>query len=180
VFSSLLQADAAILGFGAIFIIYKIQFIENIRQNIIQSYYTRGRGYTNTIITLLLDNPEAVAAVLEKPRDERDFENLKYIVCIPAKANEIGRSIRLPIALIGGHTVFCGILLYFSQFLSEYVSIQNALLIVTLLWFALGVFLASRLAIDLLTRRDEYSLKLLRPDIFEFVTNKQEAKWQNR
>lgn len=179
VFSSLLQADAAILGFGAIFIIYKMQSIENIRQNIIQMYWTKGPGFTGNVNTLILDNPETIADLLNKEREAHHFENYKYIVCIPAKTREIGKSIKLPVAVIGVHTILCGILLYLGQFIFQCEMLWNSVLIIGLAWFALGIFLASKLAIDLLTRLHKYRISELRPDIFKFVPDKNEARWHN-
>jgi hypothetical protein len=176
-FSSLLQADAAILGFGAIFVIYKIQSLENIRQNIIQTYQTKGPGYTGIVNTLILGESKAIAAILENEKDMLNFRNFKYIVCIPAKSIEIGKSIRRPIIIIGSHTILCGVLLFLSQYFFPCIVLQNSVLVITLLWFAIGVISAYRLAINSLIKLENYIISKLRTDILDFVVNKEDTRW---
>jgi hypothetical protein len=178
-FSSLLQADAAILGFGAVFIIFKIQSIENIRQNIIQKYHAQINVFGEMVNTLLGDNPEAIAKLLTKQGNAQYFRDFKYIACIPAKSREIGESIRFPIAVIASHAILSGALLYLSQFYFQCEILQNSLLVASFLWFAVGITLASRLAINLLTQSDSFPVSRLRPDVFEFVSNKDEKRWHD-
>ena len=166
-FSSLLQADAALLGFGTVFIIYKLQSLENIRQSIIQTYYSKGSTYTDHMNSLILSkNPIDIAKTLVGMKaSEYHYRNYEYVVLIPAKSEEIKNSIKVPVVVIALHAVFCAIFLFIAQFVYKSFEWQLILLFITLLWFAWLVFLASRLAISLLTGTDTYEISQLLPEV---------------
>ncbi len=166
-FSALLQADAAILGFGTIFIIFKLQALDSLKQNIIQAYYTKGSGHISNVNSLLFSKkPEEIAKVISGAA-EYDKRNYIHIVCIPKRAEQISNSIKLPIWIIGTHAVFCSILLSLSFKNIENVIFEQVLLLICLIWFAASVFLAGRLAIKILTKKEKYDLKELLVDVYK-------------
>jgi len=168
-FSALLQADAAILGFGTIFIIFKLQALDSLKQNIIQAYYTKGSGHIGNVNNLLFSKePKEIAKVLSGAA-EYDRENYNHIVCIPKRAEQISKSIKLPIWVIGTHAVFCSIFLLLSFKNYENIILQQVLLLICLIWFTISVFLAGRLAIKILTKKEKYELKELLPEVYNEI-----------
>ena len=170
-FSALLQADAAILGFGTIFIIFKLQSLDSLKQKIIQMYYTKGPGHIGNINMLLFSkNSKDIAEVLSNTiNDKYDFENYSHIVCLPEKIKKISNSIKFPICLIGSHAVICAVFLVISQFLYTIVIIQILLLTIVLIWFGFGIFITSKLAISLLTKSDDINLGNLLPEVYNLI-----------
>lgn len=170
-FSSLLQADAALLAFGAVFIIYKLQSLDTVRQSILQTYYTKGNTYTNHMNTLVLSkNPKEIAAtLLGVTGNKHDYQNYLYVVLIPAKAEEIRKSVKLPVSVIATHAVFCAGLLATAQYSYTFCALQISLILTTLLWFGWLIFLASRLAISLLTAPDKYNISQLMPEVHKIM-----------
>jgi hypothetical protein len=177
-FSSLLQADAAILGFGTIFIIFKLQSLDSIKQGIIQAYYTKGGGHTGAINSLLLsDKPNEIANTLFSMKsDAYNYKNYLYIVLIPTRSALISTSIKWPVKVIGLHTIICALLLGINLFFRQYVVVEFIILAFTFIWFAYGVYLAASLAISLLTKNDDYRLEELRPDIYACMCEKENRK----
>jgi len=168
-FSALLQADAAILGFGTIFVIFKLQSLDSLRQSLLQAYYTKGPGHTGKVNILLLSKkPEEIANILSEPSGY-DFENYCRIVCIPKIISKISSSVKLPIWIIGTHTVFCAILLFASHLIYHQENIQIVIVVICLLWFATGVFLAGHLAITTLLKKEKYDLEELFPEVAEKI-----------
>ncbi|HTK81871.1 MAG TPA: hypothetical protein VL633_06240 [Bacteroidota bacterium] len=168
-FSSLLQADAALLGFGTVIIIFKLQSLETVRQSIIQTYYTKGPGHTSNMNSLILSrNPAELAKTLDGMKENQyDYRNYEFVVLIPAKSDEIRRSIRLPVLVTSSHAVVCSLLLLIAQYLYSEYTLQFIMLAISLLWFAWLVVLASRLAISLLTAQDKFELRNLLPEVHQ-------------
>ncbi len=164
-FSSLLQADAAILGLGTIFIIFKLQSLDTLKQNIIQAYYIKGPGHIGNINGLLFSKTVDEIVTYLKKASGYDLENYKHIICIPKRAEQIGSKIKLPIWIIGSHTIYCAILLLVSHKIYNIPNLQWILLGICLVWFAIGIFLAGHLAINILTKKEDFKLDKLLPDV---------------
>ena len=180
-FSSLLQADAALLAFGIILVIYKLQSLDTVRQSILQSYYTRGQDYTRHMNTLVLskDPKEIASTLIGMFGSTHEYQNYLYVVLIPAKAIEIKRSAKYPIIVIASHSILCATLLFLTQYLFDNHWIHVALLWVTLIAFGWLVFLTSRFAISLLTGIDQYEISDLLPTVHKIMQELIDAQ-QNR
>ena len=166
-FSSLLQADAAILGFGTIFIIFKLQSLNSLKQNIIQAYYTKGPDHIGIINKLLfLKNSKKIAHILSNAT-ESDRENYKHILCIPKRAEQVSKSIKLPIIIIGSHASLSAIFLLINDVLYRIIFLYIGILIICIIWFVTGIFLAGKLAIKTLTKTEEFKLEELLPEVYE-------------
>lgn len=172
-FSALLQADAAILGFGTIFLVFRIQSLESKYQLILQSYNTHPYGGVNTNVRkLLLGKASDIAGILHVEKDY-NLANYTQIVCIPEVINSIKTSIRKPLIVIGFHTVYSSILLFGSHIVYTDEKLQTSTMVIGLLWFAYNIFLAITIAIKMLTTEDEYEVEIFRPDISEELRNLQ-------
>jgi hypothetical protein len=174
-FSSLLQADAAILGFGTVFIIFKLQSLDSIKQSIVNVYKSKGSGHSNITNTLLLSkDPKEIANSLSGVKQNNyDFKNYLYLILIPAMATKISTSIKWPVIVIGTHTIICALILFINQLFYRNVCFEFVILSVIFLWFAYGIFLAGSIAVSLLTKTDNYELKELRPDIYNLLYEKE-------
>jgi len=177
-FSSLLQADAAILGFGTVFIIFKLQALDSLKQNIINIFKSKGQGHSNITDTLLLskDSNEIVDTLLRIKKNNYDYQNLLYLILIPAKSAKISISIKWPVVVIGTHTILCALFLFLNQLFYQIIWLEYSTLCLTFAWFAYGIFLAASLAISLLTKTDSYKLEDLRLDIYKLINEKENQK----
>jgi hypothetical protein len=176
-FSALMQADAALLGFGAVFVIYKLQALETIRQSIVQTYYTKGNTHTANMNTLLLgsDVKEIAHTLLGIKPSEHDFQNYCYVILIPAQSDLIKNSVKLPIWTLASHAVFSTVALVLSQWFYTFLFFQITIIGIAVIGFLYSLFLASRLSISLLTKREDYKLEQLRPDIDEAMKSEIET-----
>jgi hypothetical protein len=172
-YSSLIQADAAILGFGAVFVIYKLQLLETRRQGIIQSYQSLHPSGMELLDYLLVGGDD-VGLIAEKMHDLRtshasDYKNMMYIICIPITQTKISVKAKLPVLIIALQAVISSLMLWLTQFIYYTNWIHHFIVILNLLWFALGIILASKLAIFLLTGEESLSLEDCRPDILKML-----------
>jgi hypothetical protein len=166
-FSALLQADAALLGFGTIFVVFRIQSLESKFQLILQSYNTHPFGGVNTNVRkVLLGNASDVASVLHREEDY-NLANYSQLVCIPEIVNQIKASIKKPILIIGTHAIFSSILLFISYKTYVNEKFQFSLMVIAVLWFSYNIYSAITVAIRMLSSDDNYKIEGLRPDISE-------------
>jgi hypothetical protein len=171
-YSSLLQADAAILAFGTVCVVFKLQSLDFIKQSIVQAYHSLGRSAANTInIMLFPTDPKNIASALAQKKigSEYHYKNYLLVLLIPAKSLEISASIKWPLKVIGLHTILSSLLLAVNQFIYKSVFIEFVLLSLTFVWFCYGIYLAASLAISLLTKTDDYQLEKLRPDVYRYM-----------
>jgi len=59
------------------------------------------------------------------------------------------------------------LLLSFKNY--ENIILQQVLLLICLIWFTISVFLAGRLAIKILTKKEKYELKELLPEVYNEI-----------
>jgi hypothetical protein len=169
-YSSLIQADAAILGFGAIFLIFKLQALDNLKQNIIQSYNARGGEHIKNVNSLLFPDPQEVARILLFMDPEgKDYANYLHVLLIPKNINEINNLIKGPVILIGSHIILCSILLLTSQITYNNIILQLSTIALSLLGFGILIFRSSRIAINLPSRKVNLDLESQSPIIFEAI-----------
>ena len=169
--SAFVQADAALIGFGAIFVIYKLQSLDSLRQSLVQSYYTKGNVHTGNMNTLLLSTNSAdLAKVLLgiKP-NEQDFRNYVHVILIPIYSQRLRASVKLPMIAVALHIVASSVLLLTVQHFYATTCLTTWLMWLDLAWFAWIIFLASRLALKMLTSSDNYDLEAMLPDVNRLV-----------
>ena len=164
-FSALLQADAAILGFGTIFVVFRMQSLESKRHSILQSYNMGSRGVNTTVRILLRSDAYAIARLLNDS-DDYQGENYTNIICIPKVIERIRNFVKKPIIVIGVHAVFSSILLFVSYYTFCDSKLQISLILIGLLWFAYNIFVAVRLAITMLTFDEDYNIQELLPNVY--------------
>lgn len=119
-FSSLLQADAAILGFGAVFVVYRLQAAETERQRL-----------------------EAQETPGKIPVTEEGWQKLR----LPSAADYIPKVIKrlfwIPLSLLTLHISLCAILLWCSQSIGFATSFGGDLIGGTIGLFIVSVIVSS-------------------------------------
>lgn len=170
-FSSLLQADAAILGFGAIFVIYKLQTLDTKLQLLVQLCYTRGSVFTNYANNLILAKTDENKVKLFKDSNRSDQEVLEPLISIPKRSEGIRSQVKYPLIVIGLHSFVCAVLLWFTPRFTLPVPDNRLIYViyVVILWFGVGILVAGWLAVSLLTRKDELSLERLDKEMYESI-----------
>jgi len=179
-FSSLLQADAAILGFGAIFIIYKLQALDNRFDSSMN--FCRTSGYSASVdklltandntdyATILSDVKNATPSVRLLGKNVRPF--FEEIYTIPVVQDRVKSQIRPPLIVISIHTCVCALLLL----LLPAFLVSNSVIAIYSFWvlgsviflgFSWGILLAARVAWVLVSARDELSLEKVDPELFK-------------
>ena len=76
-FSAILQADAALLGLGAIFVIYKIQSIENQFSFIMQEFKFHGSGWSGAAANIMIAKTNEEKAKILKSHKGIDLSEIK-------------------------------------------------------------------------------------------------------
>lgn len=161
-FSALLQADAAILGFGTIFVVFKLQSIESHKDRLISTFHTKGPGHISQVNTLIITkDPNRIADILSRTADEARELYMK-ILCAEPRSRQIGKSIVTPLVILGSHALISAVGL-FGTHLIHSDNIQILILVLAILWFAFALVSVIKLSIQILTKEDEYVLSKLLP-----------------
>ncbi len=121
IFSSLIQSDAAILGLGAIFIIYRLQALDSSYQNSVAI----GEGGRNTTIAQTIHQLALSTSYPEKAAILINFVGSPYMATLRTvayislwKVTLTRRSLPL-LASLAVHSSACAVLLYFTPILSQ-------------------------------------------------------------
>jgi hypothetical protein len=175
----MLQADAALLGFGAIFIIYKIQSLYNRYEHtfaLTQTWRepTSPPDFYNKAAVDIITNHTIDGRVKILLKTKYDTVKVKYIellITIPKKIDEIKTMIKLPIFTIGSHCVLSAICLWFTPIMTNSwkMNLFNPIngLMITL--FIIGVGASVRVALNLIIKDEELSLEKYFPEIYKQV-----------
>lgn len=124
-FSSLLQADAAIIGLSAIFVIYKLQSLETQFQNayaILSNAQPRpGFDYSGFADDLLLAQDIRMQVGIFSTYNAQIAyrKQFELIIMIPELTKEIRTLVRLPLFLMGIHMASCAFLLWITPALKD-------------------------------------------------------------
>jgi len=174
-FSSLIQADAAILSFGAFFVVYKIQSLEARIPQAMQLLELR-KTLDNAKVALMMGASlsEKAKFIAGYPRGQIMRQQMELIEAIPKRVQEVKLLLKEPIIIIAVHAVFCTVGLWLNQFISESPTWAHIFICFTILWFAVGMWKASSLALNLTVKEDELSLERLDPTLFSAI--QEEAK----
>ena len=169
-YSALLQADAAILAFGTVLIIYKLESLESLKQSIINTILLMSSGQ-NIVKALLDKNIENAAKEIKAIVSAPDvYKNLVYVVCIPKRKEEISKKIKMPIIIITLDIGISAVGLFVSQYLYiNYLSVHIFLIGATLLLFLVGVIKSAYISIVNLTKPEKLLLEIYRKDIYNRI-----------
>ena len=98
-FSSLLQADATIIGFGAIFVIYKLQALDSSYQNALTLCQSAGQGDVGDIAKLIVitDDPNKKETLLQRHEGQLYYSQLRLLITIPLQKNKVKRIVKWPL-----------------------------------------------------------------------------------
>jgi hypothetical protein len=112
--SSLLQADAAILGFGAVFIIYKLQSLDSTYQDAFRTCLSASSAQVAEIAKLIVVAPdlERKNKLLESLVGNHYYPHLSRLVSIPLRQEEVKTSIKWPIIAVSLHISLSAIILW--------------------------------------------------------------------
>jgi hypothetical protein len=125
-FSSLLQADAAILGFGAIFVIYKLQALDNQLALTMDGFdaLTPGHPGGRAIAEGVLrsgkeDLARNIRNRLKDPMKKSSVAYIEAIRAIPKRKDKVKDMIKLPIGVIGSHACISTISLLLTCYITN-------------------------------------------------------------
>jgi hypothetical protein len=166
--SSLVQADAAILGLGAIFIIYKLQALGN-QVDFALNYAVQDANESAALFMSEIDKPKPDKSVLDaivlnlrtmgSPARRACAEYLLKAVKIRDEQSRIKALSMWPLFVIGLHTIFVAVLLMcvplfarLDELIKTNVFWIFALIVV--IWFVVGVTFACVLAWRLVIEKD--------------------------
>ncbi len=178
--SSMVQADAAILAFGAIFIIYKLQGLSS-RYDFAVAFCISQDPDNVANILVAVDNNDKIAfvkafAAARKSRSPeygttRNFLNyLERLWTIPNLQVVTKRSLRPSLFIVGFHTCACAILLLFMakfghipwrEKLSVFWVVGGPLVGL----FCLGITLVCMVAWKVVVPEERLSLKKVNPEL---------------
>jgi hypothetical protein len=180
-YSSMIQADAALLGFGAIFIIFKIQSLYNRYEHTFaltqtwKSLQSVSKKFhldwvASEIITNKTDTGR-VALLLPIKYETLKIKYIESLITIPENIREIKKIIWSPVLTIGFHCVLSAICLWLTPQIGNICNtgLFNPINIVMVLIFMLGVYLSVKVAINLVIKDEELSLQKYFPEIHRQV-----------
>jgi hypothetical protein len=169
-FSSLAQADAALLGFGAFFVVYKIQSLEGRIPQAMQLTELRKNSEAQTLAYTMGASPSGKATRMSQlPTGHPLREQMEIVEAIPKRVREVRLLLKAPIVIIGTHAVVCAVGLWFSPIISGLATLSHILAGMGILWFAVGLWKACILALNLTVKEDELSLERLDPELFAAI-----------
>lgn len=172
-FSALLQADAAILGFGAIFIIYRLQSLENRLQLIVTELQSHGYGYLGKLSQLInfalgmRQDKAKIAEILYGSGD--NYIKMEAVVTIPLAVKSIKERVKYPIVVVGCHIIGSAVFLLTASGLSKNPYTLYLLSWILVVWFGAAIFLAGSNAWKLMTDEDELSLERLDNELYNIM-----------
>jgi len=175
-FSSLLQADATILGFGAIFVIYKLQVLENNYQYAVNFILEHGGSASRMPLTEYMNidvdveaNIDAIAEfIIELKSRALKQKYAIWMKTIPMRINSIKQMVRIPIIIIGTHCGVTAIILWLTAYINWLQTWWGVCVVcIFILTFSIGIVLSVRVAMNMVVIKDELSLEKNLPKVFE-------------
>ena len=166
-FSSLLQADATILGFGAIIIIYKIQSLDN-RYKLawelcVIKPYERVQEASKLIRAT---KTEEIVEVLKKNKNNELYSQLELLITIPKRMDEIKSMIKYPLIAIGAHAVICSLFISFTSSMDYKSDCIQWVSYIIILFFGIIIFWTIHITWVLVTNKDELSLSKIDKELY--------------
>jgi hypothetical protein len=126
-FSSLLQADAAIIGLGAIFIIYKLQSMDSNFQNALRLCMAAGYGEIGDLAKFIVITEDAnkKRELLKRAEGQMHYDQLKLLITIPERKISIKHSAKWPLIFLAIHISATTILLaLIPKFISSFTQCE--------------------------------------------------------
>jgi len=169
-FSALLQADAALLGLGAIFVIYRLQALENQFVFIMQEIKVHGPGYISTATNLwVAKTDEQKAELLKKSLSSPLIDPLEFVASLSEAKTTIKRTIKTPLVIIGSHLCATSVLLWLVPYMHRQYCIINITSWIDIGWFVVGVASSVWIAWRFVVREKELLLKDVNPRLYKLV-----------
>jgi hypothetical protein len=170
-FSSLLQADAAILGIGVVFIIYKLQDLNNRIQFATEVCRINefNLGQDAAYLMMKEKTDEEKGHILTKRKTSSIYPYLESLITIQGRIEEIKRKIKLPLLWIGIHCFLSSIFLWGLQNTYFYSSYFFWIIYFVILTFGVGIGLTVWIAWEIITRKDELNLERTNKNIYSIV-----------
>lgn len=177
----MLQADAAILGFGAIFIIFKLQSLSSLREHAFNLSESWQDTYTNyaRILATTSEEDKIVKTLKDISKHEKQFKRevnqdkywyLILLLTIPERILHIKKMIKVPLIIIGTHASLSAISLWLTpQIINWCNSFFNPAVLLIIGSFTYGVYRSVMIAINLVSKTDELSLEKNCPKIFKLL-----------
>jgi hypothetical protein len=174
-FSSILQADAAIIGFGIVFVVYKLQSLENRSQ--MSLHLLESLGHYNSIIAPLVknifesDEPRIKGGALLKYMNHPHYKELELLVTIPIRIEIIKTNAFNSLRYISIHMFVCACCFFPLPILKSLLNNIPMLVLcfIILLYFGLVLLKVEKTAINTISKSNEFELKLLSPQIYDIA-----------
>jgi hypothetical protein len=171
-FSSLLQADATLLGLGAVFVIYKLQAIGNQVSFVMQDLKSHGTGYIALSTRLLVaKTDQEKATILKGALRDKLYDQLESIATLPEREKNIKNAFKPPLIIIALHLSFSAVALWLLPSLNERCGLLNWISWIFIIWFIVGVIFAVWLAWYLVAKNKELSLKEVNPNLYSMINS---------
>jgi hypothetical protein len=169
-FSSLLQADATLLGLGAVFVIYKLQAIENQVTFVMQELKSHGTGYISLSTNLLVAKTDLdKATILKGALRDKLYEQLESIATLPEREKKIKRTFKPSLIIIALHLSLSAAALWLVPTLNERCGLLTWISWIFIIWFIVGVLFAVWVAWYLVAKDKELSLKEINPNLYSLI-----------
>ena len=164
--SALIQADATILGFGAIFVIYKLQALDTLlQQTLTLCEMTDKEGIASTL--LVHTDKKALAMTLRLHKGTLLLPHLEKIVTIPKRQRQIKQLIKLPSGLLAFHASLSAILLWQTPSINWQLPFSLFYPYGAIILFVIALVLSVRVSWQLVSKEDELSLKRIDKELYD-------------
>lgn len=169
-FSALLQADAALIGFGAIFVTYRLQALENQFSFTMQEFKSHGPGFIGQATSLwVAKTDEEKAEILKKSLNTKLITALEFVASLSEAKSTIKRTIKAPLIITGSHLCVSAILLWLVPELHHLNHLLSIASWINVVWFVVAVISSVRVAWHLVVNEKELSLNEVNPKLYKLV-----------
>jgi hypothetical protein len=169
-FSALLQADAALLGFGAIFVIYKFQSIENQFSFLMQEFKFHGSGWSGAASKIRIAKTNEEKAKILKSHLGKDLsEQLEFLSSLSEMKLKISNTIKIPLLISGSHLSLSSVILWIIPQIYKIGFIIQIISWLFICWFIIGVFSAVWVVWILIIKNRDLNLEDVNPKLYKLV-----------
>ncbi len=169
-FSAILQADAALLGFGAIFVIYKFQSIENQFSFLMQEFKIHGSVWSGTASKLMIAKTyEEKAKILKSHLGGDLSEHLEFLSSLSEMKFKISKSIKIPLLIIASHLSLSSVILWVIPKIYKIDRIIQIVSWLFICWFIIGVISAVWVVWILIIKNRDLKLEDVNPKLYKLV-----------
>ena len=153
IFSSLLQADAAILGLGAVFIVYRLQSLYSQQQSYVDILQKSTIGGVPQASQIMLEgDPQRIAVELKKFEGNRYHPLLKFLAEMESSLRIARLGLIPSLILVALHCILCAIALWWMTRLSasnsqDFVQLVGGILVMLFAVVLIEVITAAQVAL---------------------------------